>query len=104
MTADELAGLRPGDRVYRVSDMVGLRLVDDEFLAVCPNSGEIKVRESTTSHPVWFFAGYVQHIYHRTPAAAFAAAEAALDDRRKRLAAEARRHGVAVGGENGGAP
>ena len=37
-------------------------------------------------------------------AAAFAAAEAALDDRRKRLAAEARRHGVAVGGENGGAP
>lgn len=87
MTAAELAGLRPGDRVYTVTTWPEVVLSPWEL----ERYGWARKANSTAIYPP-----AMPENYHSTEAAAFAAALAESRARHDRLAAEARRHGVEV--------
>lgn len=94
MTADELAGLRPGDRVYRV--VFGLTDTTEPSLW----SGEFQdiIGAAFTYHDTGSrVARYgLPTDWHPSPAAAYAAAVAESAARHARLCDEARRHGVEI--------
>lgn len=91
MTADELAGLRPGDRVYVVAP--GRRLEEATvFSDRLDKRGRRQVYAETAGGDPYL----VTPDWHRSPADAWAVAVAASADRHAALVAEARRAGVVI--------